>query len=381
MRRVLMVTLSIVVATSPLLVADEGRIPIFRPTRITQPGHYVVTRNIAVASGVLLDIQAAGVTVDLNGHTLSSSSMTDDLVQIACPGGVQPPEPDRILNGNLVGGLNGIPAFPPDPCRLSLEDLQIGDPTLRAILVEETGQAEIRGIIINYFQGTGGVAAIDLRTSSTRPRGSAQLARIVMNGVNPWGILSHVVGHLSDSLVNLSGVVNPNLSPLSLMDAPGSSIRDVSISWVVPPDPNAPAISLIGSSGVLLDGNVVRCDGSVRTANLNHGIFIDAASHDAKVMNNTITGAGGDGIHVESRGNNLTGNLVNSNTGNGIFVAGDNNLIDANKVGNNLLDGLFFNTAGAPLHVFRDNVLRGNRGPGVGGPFSQDVTDAGGNVQ
>jgi len=376
-----MVTLLLGAACSPALRADEGRIPIFRPTRITQPGHYVVTRNIAVTAGVLLDIQAGGVTVDLNGHTLSSSSATDDLVQITCPGGADPPEPEKILNGNLVGGSNGIHAIPPGPCKVSFENLQIGDPTLRAILVEETGQAEIHGIIINDFQGKSGVPAIDLRASSTRVRGSARLARIGVNGVNPWGMFSHVVAHLSDSLVNLSGVVNPGLSPLSLVDAPGSSVRDITINWVAPPDPDAPAISLIGSSGVLLDGNVVHCDGSVRTANLNHGILVDASSHNTKVTNNTITGAGGDGIHVDSGGNNLLGNLVNGNAGSGVFVAGDNNLVEANKVGNNQLDGLFFNAAGSPLHVFRNNVLRGNRGASVGGPFATAVTDAGGNVQ
>ena len=381
MRKILMIAPLLVAAASQALLADEGRIPIFRPTRITQPGHYVVTRNIAVTAGVLLDIQAGGVTVDLNGHTLSSSSLTDDLVQITCPGGVEPPDPEKLLNADLIGGLNAIHAIPPGPCKLSLEDLQIGDPSIRAIFVEETGQVEIRGIIISDFQGSSGVPAIDLRASSTRPRGSAELARLVMNGVNPWGMFSHVVAHLSDGLVNLSGIVNPNSAVLSLVDAPGSSLRDFNINWVAPPDPDAPAISLIASSGVLLDGNVVRCDGSVRTANLNHGVFVDAASHDAKIMNNTITGASGDGIHVESRGNNLIGNLASGNTGNGIFVAGDNNLVDANKVAGSLRNGLFFNTAGTPLHVFRDNVLRGNAGPGVGGPFGTAVTDAGGNVQ
>ncbi len=40
------------------------------PTTITAPGHYVLTRDISAASGPVLDIQADGVTVDGNGHTI-----------------------------------------------------------------------------------------------------------------------------------------------------------------------------------------------------------------------------------------------------------------------------------------------------------------------
>jgi parallel beta-helix repeat protein len=379
MRRGMMITLLLVAATSPALRADEGRIPIFRPTRITQPGHYVVTRNIAVTAGILLDIQAGGVTVDLNGHTLSSSSTTDDLVQFTCPGAQDPPVPDRILNGNLVGGLNTIHAIPPGPCKLSFENLQIGDPSIRAILVEETGQVEMHGIIVNDRPSPSVGPMIDLRATSTGPRGSAVISNIrLYDGPDTKGIwLSHVVGHLFAGVIDIDGSGSPGPA-INLADASGSSIRDVVINWSQ--EGGDPSINLVYSSGVLIAGNILRCDGSVRTATTHHGIFADALSHDTEIINNSITGAGGDGIHLESRGNNLFGNLVNSNGGNGVFVAGDNNLVDGNKVGGNLLDGLFFNTAGNPPHVFRHNVLRGNLA-GVGGPFGTAVTDAGGNVQ
>ena len=44
------------------LVADEGRIPIFQQTTITQSGHYVVTRSFSVSSGSAILIDADKVT-------------------------------------------------------------------------------------------------------------------------------------------------------------------------------------------------------------------------------------------------------------------------------------------------------------------------------
>ena len=42
--------------------AGEGRIPIYEPTVISAPGHYVVTRDIWTTGGSVLDIQSGAVT-------------------------------------------------------------------------------------------------------------------------------------------------------------------------------------------------------------------------------------------------------------------------------------------------------------------------------
>src|SRR5262245_43476631 len=65
------------------LYGDEGRIPISQPTTITQSGHYLLTRDIAAASGPGITIQASNVTLDLNGYKVSSSSTLFNLVQVA----------------------------------------------------------------------------------------------------------------------------------------------------------------------------------------------------------------------------------------------------------------------------------------------------------
>src|SRR5438093_788677 len=87
-------------------LADEGRIPIFQPTTITQPGHYILTRDVAAASGPLLVIQADHVTLDLNGRMVSSSGVTSNLVQIA--DGFRD---ITVRNGRLRGGNAGVLYF------------------------------------------------------------------------------------------------------------------------------------------------------------------------------------------------------------------------------------------------------------------------------
>ena len=53
------VALLVMATTATGLWADEGRIPLYQPTMITQSGHYVVTQDISSAAGVILDIQDA----------------------------------------------------------------------------------------------------------------------------------------------------------------------------------------------------------------------------------------------------------------------------------------------------------------------------------
>src|SRR5262245_40994442 len=130
-------------------LADEGRIPIAGPKVITQPGAYVVTRDILVPSGIALDVRADGVTIDLNGHTISSTGILEDLLSISGCGarGV------AVRNGHFQGGRRAIHAIPPGPCRLSVHDVQIGDPDVRGILVDEAGQVEIHGIMFWFGPG------------------------------------------------------------------------------------------------------------------------------------------------------------------------------------------------------------------------------------
>jgi len=45
------IALALVILPAAPIQADEARIPIFQPTTITQPGHYVLTRDISNGAG------------------------------------------------------------------------------------------------------------------------------------------------------------------------------------------------------------------------------------------------------------------------------------------------------------------------------------------
>src|SRR5208337_66021 len=54
----------------------EARTPISTPYTITQPGSYYLTTNLNLTEGDAINIETDGVTLDLNGFTISSTSTT-----------------------------------------------------------------------------------------------------------------------------------------------------------------------------------------------------------------------------------------------------------------------------------------------------------------
>ncbi len=83
------------------IFAGEGRFLISGQTTITQPGSYRVTQDISVSTGAVITIQADNVTLDLDGHTLSSS---DPAVPVISSGNTG----IKILNGKITAQGGGI---------------------------------------------------------------------------------------------------------------------------------------------------------------------------------------------------------------------------------------------------------------------------------
>jgi len=81
----------------------EPRTPISSaPCTISAPGSYYLTANLHVNGGDAIDITASGVTLDLNGFTLSSSEATPAGTGINLAGA----NTDiTILNGHIQGGV------------------------------------------------------------------------------------------------------------------------------------------------------------------------------------------------------------------------------------------------------------------------------------
>src|ERR1035438_9382322 len=80
----------------------EPRTPITNTTAVTisSPGSYYLTTNITVTAGDAITITASGVTLDLNGFTVSSSAGSPAGTGILLAGG----NTDiTILNGHIQG--------------------------------------------------------------------------------------------------------------------------------------------------------------------------------------------------------------------------------------------------------------------------------------
>src|SRR5437867_4844935 len=116
MRRLIVVCLAFVGLVGSGIWADEGRIPIFQPTTITQPGHYVLTRDISNGAGDGILIRASTVTLDLNGHTISALRY---VVNIG-----DPSTNCKIHNGRLIGHT-GIIVFSTLLLHLQVEAVEI----------------------------------------------------------------------------------------------------------------------------------------------------------------------------------------------------------------------------------------------------------------
>lgn len=92
--------------------ADEGAFEIANPCTITNPGSYVVTRDMASLIGSAIIVQANDVTLDLKGHTVSGGTIFS-----AHDGAIYQPSTCKNLavrNGVIVGGWGpGIQAYGP----------------------------------------------------------------------------------------------------------------------------------------------------------------------------------------------------------------------------------------------------------------------------
>jgi parallel beta-helix repeat protein len=88
----------------PTVLGGEGAIPVWQPTTISQPGEYVVTRNIRSTPGqTVIWIQSSDVEVNLNGFTVENTGTTGYVIRIA--NGL-----DNVVirDGCIRGGATGV---------------------------------------------------------------------------------------------------------------------------------------------------------------------------------------------------------------------------------------------------------------------------------
>ncbi len=331
---------------------DEGRFPVAAATTIAQPGHYVVTRDIAIASGTAITIDADDVTLDLNGHLISNAGTTGDVVLVNGTNLI-------LRNGRISGGARAIQHLGPR-IRFRIEDVEISGSQLHGIQSSDTEYVEIlrcrfSNVVSAAINISGGSAAFGGRFVDNTMEN-------VGRGIGLTGLRGGEVrgNRVTDTTIGASGAILLTSDP----------------AW--------------GAGGNLIADNTVR-NGAF------WGIHIQGDVPDNIVAGNVVTGSVATGLQVESDGNHVGLNTVSNNGAAGIFVSALNTLVRKNQtVGNggngialngqyNLVEGnLSQGNTGAGIsfagsdHAYRDNMLRGNTAGAVSGAGL--ATDAGGNV-
>src|SRR5437773_10485625 len=336
MRRTIAIALVVVAAAGTSLEADEGRISIFAQTIIVRPGYYILTRDIAASSGIVIGINSDGVTLDLNGHTISNlSTLSDDVVVYAGVRNV------TIRNGRISGGLGGI-------------SYASGAGVRARIRLEELN-------VINTIQnGIYAYGVEDLEVRSCQITGNSAQA----GGMYVAGGSSSFSGRFINNTIETHGQFGMFLYGLL-----GGEVRGNRSAWVT--GPNGTGLELNGTPGTPHGGNLV--EGNAIIGGQYAGIYV-GGDCDANVIVNNIIGGNGLGIQAASSGNRIAENILSGNAGAGLSILGSRNLLEGNQVRDNHGCGLLF-AAGATENAYRNNMVRGNDTALCG-----SATDAGGNI-
>ena len=351
MRRA-MVLLALLSAAAPLM-AGEGRVPIYQPTTITQPGTYILTRDIAgtLSDGII--IQSDGVTLDLNGHSILMSPGFNG-IRVDLSGSPSLDAGVLIRNGRILGGDTGILGVWIGGS-IGIREMQIGGTSSDGInitlaqVAEMLGGSpttEVSGVILEDILGDG------IRLADPRPSPGCLvvLTGNTLEGIGGDGIILEGCGNgkIIDNVIDGFGQSgNP---------AAGIDIDDTA-----------------GLASPVVESNVIRGGGA-----LSVGVLIDTGGPGLpfSIAGNTIVSNGQAGILVLAGTGRIADNIVVSNAVQGMVIGGENVMVVGNHLADNGTFGIEFSNADG--HAYRDNFLRGNKVAPIGGT---DNTDAGGNIE
>jgi parallel beta-helix repeat protein len=336
MRKPIAIALLVVAAAGTRLAAEEGRIPIFAQTIISRPGYYILTRDIAASNGVVVIINTDGATLDLNGHTITSLSTFNSVVEV-----YPSVRNATVRNGRVSGGFVGLSYTSGGQvhARIRLEDLDVTDPISDGVYAYGVEDMEVRSCHI-----TGN---------------SAQTG-----GVEVYGGPISFSGRFVNNTIETHGQFGMYLYGLL-----GGEVRGNRISYVT--GVTGAGLDLSGTAGAPHGANLI--ESNVIIGGVFAGIRL-CADCDANVIVNNVIAGNGSGILASSGGNRIAENTVAGNGGGGILVAGSRNLIEGNQVKDNTGCGISFTGSGTE-NAYRNNMVRGN-GTAVCG----SATDGGGNI-
>ncbi len=332
----------------------EGRIPIFEPTVLFEPGHYVVVRDFSSTTAAGIAILSSDVTVDLGGHTITVIPPFSGVIVFNGYTNI------TIRNGRIEGGLFGVfHNTGSTQVRIRIEHVEVSGSAGDGIVVPSARYVEVLSCRVHEAGGHGILVS-----------GTAVVARIVDNAIDTAVFHGIKVENAEASEIRGNRVRNAGTGGL------GEGI-----------------VVNGGNGGNRIVGNEVRDCAS-------DGIRLFTVDHNL-VRDNVVTGNQGDGLEALGEGNLITGNVAAGNAGmglrlsaaesqnlvagnqatgngiSGIYSFGEHNLIQGNLCQSNATWGIDFGLSTG--HAYRDNMLRDNGISAVGNLGT--ATDEGGNVQ
>jgi hypothetical protein len=288
---------AVVVAASAASVADEGRIPLYEPTTITDPGSYVVTNDIAATSGPAIRVEALDVTIDLNGHTV-----TGDIVTAPTLG-----EHHLWLKNGLVTGQVAkvysvaAPLVPSDPMRLRLSNVTV----LLTVSFDPCWAIDVRDSRLGGLSVNGNTAPVQAHISDST-MGSLTMGSFrnaVIRGNSISGDLALNQGDLSSSGNFVEANTVGGHLRLNLGGTPGSIRNFV--------HDNVAGYIDVGTDGNDISGNSVRA-GTITVSGSRNAI--EGNSVEGTGFSLVLTGS--NNLYRNNVLHNVSGPVQDNGTGN-----------------------------------------------------------------
>ena len=300
MRKTASIGLFLMTLASAPLYGGEGRIPIWEGTTITEPGYYILTRDISFlggGSGILID--ADDVVLDLNGFTISNNVQSAGYAVRIAAGRINV----TVRNGRLSDAERGVSHNSnTGRARVYLESLEITDMSGFGIYLAYVDYAEVRGCLLDTTRGM-------WLNGNTGPFGGRIIGNTVVNSTDT-GIYANGLrgGEVRRNLLRTYGAAGIRLAADPGWDAGGN----------------------------IVEGNICR-DGSATA----RGLALDS---DNNIIVNNILRGNQYGVYAYSVGNVFSGNQINDNGNDGIYFPGNafRNLIDNNQLEGNSGCGITF---------------------------------------
>src|SRR5262245_33302559 len=316
--------------------ANEGRIPISQPTTISQPGHYVLTRDLSVTAGTGITIHSDNVVLNLNGGSISSTS-SDAIVKID-DGFKDVTVSNGRLNGNGVAFAGVSYISTTSPTRIKLDSLEIVEVGF-GVNVQDAEYVEVlscrisdalRAVLVMGYSGTLGGRFIGNSITGVTSSVPASLSSgLEVYGLRGGEIRGNVVtgpGTLSSIGILISS--RPDFVAPPLASAGGCVVSDNTVSF------SAAGVNL-SSTGIVLQSNHNLVARNIIKRGVHTGILSNGSGN--LLAENVVSENEGDGINLSSLGRNfLDGNLSQGNAQCGIDAPTSNNAYRNNMLRNNL---------------------------------------------